>query len=1137
MSLKKVDFQNLNIGAPIFNFLKKEAIKLVGVLKSINQHYTNNNKFDKPNRYVSIKKDLTKQINDYIKKNKINYSEEQLKFINDNINALEKMNKDNYNLFKKYYNQQINKYNKLNNTVNRIKNKKLPYFSTLAFLSYTKWLKEKRENIIPKVIEVEEEVDNKIIINTFKINKTYNRNMNTLLNITDKTDYDNKDKTYKGLVSFQINFQISEEVVNRTKYITFTNETNIETIIEEIKNSSANYIENIVGEVVKHKINYKFNGISNDIKLINQKYNPITREAIDFSKFKFADDSLLENKYIKLKYPISANSALIQNNCVYDTLIPYLKKYRAVKKFNNFCIKNNINKDTNWTSTLLVDCLNLCKISYELYSQFGKLLSTNKYNSIGHLYFIVANNHIYRIDKLEKKLVLEYFNDKIDITNIKYIDSNNIKYFYENNQIKKIDIDFYHKKDYIKKVAITNEINSKQCTLYVNKYYFDCYNLYKDIDITVLLSYKFNDLYPLKSLCKKHKLFSSFTSKWNRPKPINISINNENLEIIQKLDNRIDYTNLSFEEFTKEYLNYEKEEINNLVTLDLNKAYTSMLLELDDIPIINSRCIEKEYNGEEIVKNNFYIIEEVDELINNIISVGYCSGYRLNDELIKYCKIVKVIEPKLYPNPFKKLIRSMLNKDELLTKTIINKFIGTCQIYERKEEEQLCEVEHIFNNVNESELYSGNVIERDGLYFGIKTTNLNKKTTNSNMLPLSIYIIDKCVNKMLELVETLNKENNIKKIVSFKTDALTYIGKEPTSFKLGNEVGGFKKIESKVPNNIICNSINNNNINYNLVDITEFDLEMNILGNCSAGCGKTYYIKNVIIPKLLENKKSFFVCCSQWMPIITYDCDKTTLQSLIQTNKIKNKHISQYDYIIIDEAGLLTFDHWDYIYNNRRVGQYIIAFGDMNQLPPVDPENNNYDNCIPLQNLSVKQIFDYNIILNNNYRNNYKLEDYENMRNGTYIETEYELKLYNLINFRNICYTNDYKDNLNKYKSKDFNDSIGKLKVKKGCPIICKTNNFKNKQIYNKQLFILENYDDINVELRAEESNNIYIIKIQNENSELNFDKNFDLAYALTLYCVQGMSIPYNKLGFHEVDYIKKHVKNGLYVMYSRIQQ
>ena len=45
-------------------------------------------------------------------------------------------------------------------------------------------------------------------------------------------------------------------------------------------------------------------------------------------------------------------------------------------------------------------------------------------------------------------------------------------------------------------------------------------------------------------------------------------------------------------------------------------------------------------------------------------------------------------------------INNMLKKNEFLTKTIINKFIGNCQRFEREILEHFCDVNHIFNNEN-----------------------------------------------------------------------------------------------------------------------------------------------------------------------------------------------------------------------------------------------------------------------------------------------------------------------------------------------------------------------------------------------------------------------------------------------------
>ena len=45
----------------------------------------------------------------------------------------------------------------------------------------------------------------------------------------------------------------------------------------------------------------------------------------------------------------------------------------------------------------------------------------------------------------------------------------------------------------------------------------------------------------------------------------------------------------------------------------------------------------------------------------------------------------------------------------------------------------------------------------------------------------------------------------------------------------------------------------------------------------------------------------------------------------------------------------------------------------------------------------------------------------------------------------------------------------------------------------------------------------------------------FEHGYAITLYCAQGSSIPYEDLGIHEYQFMKKIIPRAVYTAFSRI--
>jgi hypothetical protein len=623
-------------------------------------------------------------------------------------------------------------------------------------------------------------------------------------------------------------------------------------------------------------------------------------------------------------------------------------------------------------------------------------------------------------------------------------------------------------------------------------------------------------------IAERHKLFSTMTTNWDAPLPINISYNGRH--IAKKYN--INY-------ITNELLIRDLKENNvDIHCIDLNKAYTTFLLKLKFLPVIDETCVPVKFNyGDEIIETNFYFVERTIKALEAYVAKGICSGYRLKG-ISKFCDITYTIVPILIQNPFTHIIGKMLKKDPKLTKTIVNRFIGVMQRAYRNVESTSFKVCNIFNNQNEAELTDLKCIEFDQLYLSIKEFETKTCHIKTNMLPIGHYIVDNCVYKIRTTIDKMTLDGIIVDMIQIKTDCITYIGK-PANFKLNEtSIGGYKEIDPSLPKNIVYSQLRSTHKRYELKELFNFELGNNILGDCSAGCGKTFFIKNTIIPKLDKNNKSYFVCCSQWQPIADYECDITSMKRLMKTNSVNDKHFADYEYIIIDEAGLLTSYHWEWLYANKKVHHKILAFGDNQQLLPVG--DNIKTN--PLASVSIRAMFDYKYVLDTNYRNKYTDSDYENMRNGSFVPTQYEL---NQDNRRlpdwNIVYFNKTKDAINNARTRTWKDVInididGKTVTKKimiGAKISCIDNKLKAHGIYNKQIFNVVSYLDR------------LVIKRYDNDKEYILSKDdyihFEFAYALTLYGVQGMSIQHGTVAFHDVNHIKEKIPNGVYVMYSRI--
>jgi hypothetical protein len=1009
-------------------------------------------------------------------------------------------------------------------------NSKLKDFFNVIVNSVQRFINSYNKKVEDKIIKLSKSITKKD-----KIKKT-NIRLKTL-NTRTETNNIKKADTVNADIKIEVTIPISDETVIR--YISFTVQ-NIDRkeILEIIKIKVAKYVDEIAGYSSEPiTVKYQIDNIDNEILLTTFDINDIKKMYLNNKNF------------VKLPYDIEANDAIIRNNCVLDAIefINKTKTYNIAKKWLDYMLKKDIDENYQWTVENTVEALDHLKISYKIFSQFGDLLREKCYNKRSYQYMIFANEHLYHLESNEVNNFLDYIKNadmylkKINITDIK-LNENIIDYYLINHQIKSINLksktikkDGKERIEYeINKLCVSNEINSENATLYVDKYTMDAYNFYKSIDIEIFLSPKFNYLTPLEFIAKRYNLYSTMTSKWNRPKAIHMSVNGN--KILETYDLVYDKN-----EDILDVIEILKDNGYELHSIDLNKAYSTCISDLEFVPIINSDCEGYKYNGEKIIETNFYIVEEISEEVYGFVNIGIQSGYRLKCFDQEYYKISHVIEPIKHENPYKKLVKKMIKTNPDISKDILNKFYGNMQHHQNDELKTIRKIVSVFKSTEETKICKGAPIKVDGCFMNAKEYKINKKY-NKNLLPFAHYIVDMCIYKIMNTVKELGAK--IDSIIEIKTDSLTYIGKKP-DFELGPDIyGGYKEIEIKIRKTEVYGGKSENS--FRLKKINEFELDKNILGCCYAGSGKTHYIKNTIIPKLVENNKKYIVCCSQWQPITEYKkfnvdgkeykANIHTIQHL-ETVVQKGKNILRgVDYLIIDEAGLLTYKQWEFITMTIPLTCKIIAFGDPNQLQPVDIEKDKDNNKLkqrkrinPLSSITVISLFDCKMKLRENYRNNYTIDEYNKMIDGTYV-IDKEQELFNRRSDYVICYRNDTREKINKEVSKDWVDSITlndkEYKIKEGARIICKTNNLKEYNIYNKQIFDVVSFNEKLKLTNHFDNTDQYEIPLDTYN-------NFDLAFGLTLYCVQGMSIDIDKISFSDIDDIKR-MKGGLYTALSR---
>ena len=338
-------------------------------------------------------------------------------------------------------------------------------------------------------------------------------------------------------------------------------------------------------------------------------------------------------------------------------------------------------------------------------------------------------------------------------------------------------------------------------------------------------------------------------------------------------------------------------------------------------------------------------------------------------------------------------------------------------------------------------------------------------------------------------------------------------------------------------------------------------LSNNLLFNCNAGSGKTYYTLNSIIPILEKNDLSYIVLSTKHCIEKMYT-EKNKNSKVIHTflyNEKQKKKLGNYDYIIIDECGLLEDSHYKLLLEYMTQQQKLIFLGDYSQLSPIG-HNAGEDSYINKQ--QIRKLFDYQIRCIDNYRNKYTPDDYEKMKNGKYEITDFEKKfIFNpkvhsikkVMESVNVCITRDYMNQLNSFivDKLGFVDEIDGFKVKRNEHLVAEFRGDQTRRlklqnkygVYNAFSYKLIDFSDKEFVLKSETDELL--------NIPINlFKDNFNYPYCKTLFRAQGESIPINKYLIHEINKMiltedNKHMWDGnakdiynrrLYTALSRVK-
>lgn len=830
-------------------------------------------------------------------------------------------------------------------------------------------------------------------------------------------------------------------------------------------------------------------------------------------------------QFNKLPLNIDSNYDNININCVNHYLT---QNYRHVRGF----IKKikNIDVLKEWKLHELLTFLKESEISFKCYKQNLKIHEKFTGKSKEKIFrFIASNEHIYPVSLSEITNLKKHCTNKIHIKEIKYIEdlSHFVSEMIIHHKIQKYSINKKRLEDHDITYVFTKVLIDD--ILYINdKNVFDSYELFKKQRIFTPLTYDFSIDTPLQIIAKDKKLESSYNNFLDTPKPC--YFNNPNINDI------------------------------DIKSLDKNKSHSYSLCQLEYLPRITSKNHVTIYDNKFDI-NNFYYISKVKKNYFNMLSVGWCSGHRIKN-LLDNIEISHYVKPYLIKNPFSKIINDSFKINPDLSKIIFNIFCGKCMVDQFKH----CEFyESITNSMNEiqtllcddveetyiSELdsdlpnpevltrykkqYTDFVMLDNGMY-AIKKIFEPTLKYKLNYRPISHFIIDNAINTIYEKMQSIVKIDPNVQFRAIKIDAIQYISKINFKCDTNTELSGWKYEEAKLSE---YNCIFNNKSNKIMLPIKTYDeldldllLSKSSLIDCLAGAGKTHYIINKILPKIKD--KNYIVIATKHSTLIPYylgGFKSKVFQGFTFGNQNMKKKFANLDYIIIDECGLVDDIQYKYIYENISKKTILLSFGDSTQLNPIGYQSS--DNS-PLTSYQILKLYNQKFEMKSNYRNNYTVDDYDNMKKLSYELTDYEESRFNRMNKQNIAVFNVTCQMVNDYITKDWIDIFEGLKVKNKGMLFSKFKDqkqyklFKSIGVYNSCYYSIIGYDHNNIYIKDEYQKEYTI------NKDL-FKDNFGHGYCITVFKAQGLSIPYKDIGIFDGEYIKNDGRY-LYTVLSRIK-
>jgi hypothetical protein len=517
-------------------------------------------------------------------------------------------------------------------------------------------------------------------------------------------------------------------------------------------------------------------------------------------------------------------------------------------------------------------------------------------------------------------------------------------------------------------------------------------------------------------------------------------------------------------------------------TIDKNLAYTDILMTLPYLLKTDIRTHTHEDTTEYTEELSLYLAEAIPPNILMPKKDLYSGSH------IKYCIQLKAFEVKIYErmecekerNHFQLIIEDLLtkfNRDHI--KKLVLPAIG---LFEKTPEiKEKIEVSVIGEDERTNQYEDVRIDDLDGKYLQKRPTKVVRNLYNRK--PIAIQIKDTMYRLLFEKMRELKLTDD--DIVNINTDSITFYSQPNQQVETSKDIGKWKKADYN-PRHAI--SFYDTQTPFPTMRQVLKTPMINLIVQGPPGNGKSHRIQN-------NTDLTDAIILSSKHSAIRQHKEKGLNAKVIQVYRMGlKKAIPTEKHIIVEECGILAREHWDLLIECSMLGKQISVLGDFKQLLPVN-EYGSFN-----QPLFLNWLFPNQETMNTNWRNKFSLGYYDwLLEKATKQELETEVIKYSTKKPQDADIIVAYRKEI----VRDYNREVLKYKKFKPTdpyvPIMIKTNEFRDKELFNNFIFdrheLEEHWDDDQLEELLEEKGADKESKVQ-------------VAYTRTLYNMQGDETP-----------------------------